>query len=774
MLKLSSLVCVILFSSSLFAQGNSSTTNKNRPKIGLVLSGGGAKGFAHIGAIKLLEEVGIKPDYVTGTSMGSIVGALYAMGYTTQEMQNISDTTDWSVVLSNTVSLRDVVMSEKPYYGTFLTELDIKKSGVSLPGGLIEGQNLLEYLSFLSTPVHGIDNFLDFPIPYTCVATDIVTGKPVALNQGNITDAIRASMAIPTAFTPVEYDTLLLVDGGWTRNLPVQEAKDMGADIIISIDVGAPLKTKEELESLVSIIDQTMWILSVQDTEKQLEMSDYVVSPSVQTFSTFDFDKADEIIELGYQEAAKQRDAFEALAKKIYPSGRNEKVIKKPFSDSLYTISNIVVTGTKLTSPSFVSGRLDIKPNVPIPAKEVSRRIGLLYGSMYYKKIGFQLVPLADGTQELRVQLVEDNPSKLKLSFYYDDENSIGINVNMTLRNLVLKNSRLIFDGFISENPILGLKYLKYFGPDQQAFVFGEFRFTNDSRFQWENFYGQEAEYNYREFKSNIGLAYTFDNRLLLALGVGLTSAKMKPTLNPDTIIESYSQTQIPIRLVLSYNTFDRAVFPTQGLKIHASASYMVNTNQSAIVKNDVFGIPKDELQEVVDEELKISPFVMFRFTAQEFFPIAKKLSLYADARLEVGSSDKIGFNEYSKVGGIAPILDFGVPFWGLRRNELKISQLGIASLGFQWNLWGNVFLKGKVNYLNAKYPMNWFFSGDREESFELYGKTHDDIFGFGGELAYNSPIGPLRITLHQNQYSNNLNVFVGIGYNIYKSHNDF
>ncbi len=761
-----SLLLIVLLASNLFAQ----KPTENRPKIGLVLSGGGAKGFAHIGAIKLLEEVGIKPDYITGTSMGSIVGALYAMGYTVDEMQSISDTTDWALVLSNTVSLRDVAMSEKPYYGTFLTELDVKKSGVSLPGGLIEGQNLLEYLSVLTAPVHGIDNFLDFPIPFTCVATDIVHGVPVALNQGNITDAIRASMAIPTAFTPVEYDTLLLVDGGWTRNLPVQEAKDMGADIIISVDVGAPLKTKEELESLVSIIDQTMWILSVQDTEKQLAMSDYLISPPVRGFSTFDFDLADSIIEYGYQEAANQRDVFEALAKRIYPTGKNEKIIEKPFYDMQYKISKVSVIGNNLTSEKFVAGRLNIKKDEPITAHEVSRRIGLLYGSIYYKKVGFQLVPLADGTQELQVQIVEDNPAKLKLSFYYDNENSIGLNLNATLRNLALKNSRLIFDAFISENPIIGLKYLKYFGQNQQSFVFGDIKYTKDARFQWENYYNQVANYNYREFNTNIGVAYTVDNSFLAAISVGLVEATMKPNTNPDTVISSYKQSHVPIRVGLSYNTLDKVVFPSKGFKASANISYLTDNNQTATIQSGFNDFTQDQINEV----LKVDPHLLFNIAIQEYILITKRLSLYADARLEMASVDKIGFNEYSFVGGIAPILNSGAPFWGLARNELKPSQLGMVSAGFQWNVWGNLFVKGKANYLNTKYPMAWFFTGERETQFDLYGETHNGIFGFGGEIAYNSPIGPLRLVLHQNQYSNSLNVFVAIGYNIYKSHNDF
>lgn len=761
---------LLLFSINSYSQSTPKKNAKDRPTIGLVLSGGGAKGFAHIGVIKLLEEVGIVPDYVTGTSMGSIVGGLYSMGYSPKEMQLISDTTNWTAVLSNEVPLTEVTISEKPYYGSFLTELDIKKSGVSLPGGLIEGQNLLELLSVLSRPVHGIDNFHDFPIPFTCVATDIVNGVPVGLSSGNITDAIRASMAIPTAFTPVEYDSLLLIDGGWTRNLPVQEAKDMGADIIISVDVGAPLKTKEELQSMISILDQTAWLLSVRDTEKQIEMSDFVINPPVGTFSTFAFTEADTIIDLGYQEASKYRAKFEELANKIYGDAKPQPV-EKPFFEEEYLISSIEVNGTKLTSPKFVKGRLLIDEDKPITAQEVAEKIGLLYGSLYYKKIGFQLVPQADSTQKLLVNVVEDNPAKLKLSFYYDSENSIGINLNTTLRNLVLKNSRLIFDFFVSENPILGMKYLKYMGLDQQAFVFGDFRFTRDSDYLWQNLYGQQSGFSYNEIMGNIGAAYTFDNRLMLAGSIGYVGAKAKPTTNADTIVDQWNQNQTPIKATIVYNTFNRAVFPTKGMKIHSYVSYNANINHTARLKPEFSSFS----QELADSVTNIDPFFMLRVSVQQYIPLSSKFSLYWDGRLEMGSESRIGFNEFSKVGGVAPILNTAVPFWGLTRNELNISQLGMLSAGFQWNFMDKTYFKAKVNYLNSQYPMEWFHpNGNREDTFELYGNTYSELFGFGAELAYDSPIGPLRLVVHKNQYNSNLHVFVGIGYNIYKSDGDF
>ncbi len=215
-----------------------------RPKVGLVLSGGGAKGLAHIGVLRAMEKAGLTPDYITGTSMGSIVGGLYAIGYSADEIDSIVSTVDWDELLTNEIPLSDIAIEEKEYYGRYIAELPIEGVKVSLPKGLIEGQKLTELLTRLTRPAHGISDFSKFPIPFACVAANIETGLPEVLNKGFLPEAIRASMSIPTVFTPIEIDDKLLVDGGLVRNFPVQEVLDMGADIVIGVFVSSDLESK--------------------------------------------------------------------------------------------------------------------------------------------------------------------------------------------------------------------------------------------------------------------------------------------------------------------------------------------------------------------------------------------------------------------------------------------------------------------------------------------------------------------------------------------------
>lgn len=740
------------------------------PTVGLVLSGGGAKGFAHIGVIELLEEAGIKPDYITGTSMGAIVGGLYAMGYSVEDMKRIADTTDWTMILSNTVPLSDVTYIEKPYYSTFITELNITKKGITLPEGLIEGQNLMAKLSALTAPVHGIYDFTAFPIPFTCVATDIERGVPVALNKGNIANALRASMAIPTAFTPVVKDSMLLIDGGWTRNLPVQEAKDMGADIIIAVDVGSALKSKDQLTNLMAILDQTAWILSAQDTEKQMKMSDYLVQPKVGTYSTFDFPKSAEIIAKGYETAAQQKAVFEQLAKKINAVGRGTQVKPVHTPDSLFTIAKVRVEGNKLTTTKYIRSRMNMKPFGKYSLTHITDKITMLYGSLYYKKVNFELIPFDSNASELVIRVVEDNPAKLKFSFYYDSENSIGVNLNLTTRNLFVKNSRMVVDAFISENPVVFGQFFKYVSKRQNMFLYLDGRYTKNSRFEARNVFGNEALYNYREAYGNLGFAYTDKNNLILGANIGVNGANARPKVNSDSIITRWNEKNNVLHGFLYLNSLNKAVFPTHGTRFLVDLGYDYNVHHKATLSDDF--TPEEEA--FLNEWLRVVPHVQFKFVYDKYYALSKKWALHGGVRMSMFSESSIGFNDYSKVGGISPILTSAVPFWGVARNAISVSQYGMASAGGQYEMFENFYLRAKLNYMNTNYPMNWIDPNRPEETFTLGTGTHSSIWGAGFEMAYNTPFGPVRLVMHGNEYESDLKVFVAIGYNIYKTHGEF
>jgi NTE family protein len=291
---------------SVFQDGNKSMP----PKIGLTLSGGGAKGLAHVGVLHIIDSLGIKIDYVTGTSMGSIVGGMYAAGYTASELEEIALTLDWPSLFSSRASLRYTHPGKREEFGRYIAELPIENGSIKLPSGAIEGQQMWNVLSDFFFNVRNISDFNDFPIPFACVATDVLTGDTVVLNSGDIVAAIRASISIPSVFTTIEIDNRQLVDGGVVMNFPVVVAKDMGADFIIGVNVSRGPIENRKLETPLDIIYQMGTYLDARNFQKNKELTDIYLEPDLEEYTAASFNNPREIIERGKQIARKNIDKF--------------------------------------------------------------------------------------------------------------------------------------------------------------------------------------------------------------------------------------------------------------------------------------------------------------------------------------------------------------------------------------------------------------------------------------------------------------------------------
>ncbi|MDH3925395.1 MAG: patatin-like phospholipase family protein, partial [Xanthomonadales bacterium] len=247
---------------------------EGRPKIGLVLSGGGARGGAHVGVLKALEEMNVPIDFVAGTSMGAIIGGLYASGYSADEIEKLLIETDWKKALTDKPARRDRTMRKKDLERQFLIpyRIGFNKGSLQLPLGVIEGQHLDQVFHQMLLPVVGINDFDDLPLPFRAIATDLVTGEAVVLSSGSLANSLRASMSVPGVFAPVKIDGRLLVDGGMANNLPVNIVREMGADIVIAVDISTPLLTEEQLTSILSVTEQLTSFLTRRATEAQIAL----------------------------------------------------------------------------------------------------------------------------------------------------------------------------------------------------------------------------------------------------------------------------------------------------------------------------------------------------------------------------------------------------------------------------------------------------------------------------------------------------------------------
>ncbi|MFZ3273166.1 MAG: patatin-like phospholipase family protein, partial [Lutibacter sp.] len=268
-------------------------------KVGLVLSGGGAKGFAHVAVLKVLEEAGVRIDYIGGTSMGAIIGGLYASGYSPNQLDSIIKITDFNKILTDDLPRKSKPFYDKEHSEKYILTVPIKDRKLGMPTALSNGQSVLNLLTSLTQHVNSISDFSKLPIPFICIATNLETGKQEVLNKGFLPEAILASGSFPTLLAPVEIDGKLLTDGGIINNFPVDEVKAMGADVVIGVDIQSGLAHKEELNSAVKILNQIVGFQMYKSMEYKYDSLDLVIKPNMETFNVVSFDKSKEIMIAG-------------------------------------------------------------------------------------------------------------------------------------------------------------------------------------------------------------------------------------------------------------------------------------------------------------------------------------------------------------------------------------------------------------------------------------------------------------------------------------------
>src|SRR5688572_19320751 len=309
----------LLAAATVSAQPEPAGVSAQRPRLGLVLSGGGARGAAHIGVLKVLEENRIPVDAIAGTSMGAVVGGLYASGLSASDIERVMTSVDWQDAFRDRPARTDLNFRRKLEDQNFLVKfpLGLKGRKFRLPRGLVQGQKLTQILRGLTLPVAQIESFDDLAIPFRAIATDIVTGDRVILDHGDLTTAMRASLSAPGVFAPVDSDGRMLVDGGLSSNLPIDVARQMGVDILIVVDCGFPLLERGKLVSVATVSNQMLAILIRHNTAEQrktLKQSDVVIDPALGDFSSLDFTAHAEAMRIGEEAARGQSQRLAALS----------------------------------------------------------------------------------------------------------------------------------------------------------------------------------------------------------------------------------------------------------------------------------------------------------------------------------------------------------------------------------------------------------------------------------------------------------------------------
>jgi len=711
-----------LFSLSLIQAQD--TLINHRPKIGLILSGGGAKGLAHIGVLKVLEEAGIRPDYIGGTSMGSIVGALYAIGYDADSLEKIVKSTDWDYYLGDEISRRNLTIEEKEDNDRFFIFFPVKDNKIKIPSGVVNGQNIENLFNRLCAPVYDKRDFSEFQIPFLCVATDIETGDEVVFKQGYLPQVIRASMSIPSIFNPIELNGKLLVDGGVVNNFPVAQVKDMGMDILIGVDVGFQYYKKEELNSIFRIIEQSVFFYGEELNEYNESLCDILIEPSLEEFNASSFNSADTIIARGELIARKYFDQFKSIADSLKTYDQNYGPDQNlPGIDSLQ-IMEIRINGLEKVSGSLVTGKLQMNVFDKVTPGDIETAIDRLYSSLYFDKITYELEDLSIGTR-LIVNVVERKGGQFRVGMHYDSNYKAAIILNTTFRNLLLDGSKLSLSLALGENPFFKASFFKNngwkpgYGINFESNEFDVFVYDEGRKI---------SSLSYSESKTQIFTQSIFWNSYTIGGGVEFEANRIKPKIDPALGAETSTSSYLNYYGFLRLDTYDNISFPKKGMRLNS------------------------QLKIITNKDILPMAFLATRFS--QAINLSDRLTYINNLYGGAVDGDSIPYQYNFFLGGQNPIMRNGVvPFVGLDFLEKEGRNVLAIQGNLQYELLNNFYITLKGSAGNLKNNFNQLLNTDNIYS------------GYGLSLGYDSFIGPIEVSVMKSSNRAGILGFVNVGF---------
>lgn len=749
---------------------------EKKPKVALVLSGGGAKGIAHLPTLQTLDSLGIVPDLIVGNSMGSIMGALYAMGYTGDSIFNIVKKARWDKLMGGGVSLKDVSAEEKAEYHRYMVELDFEHRKLKIGNSLLNDQNLVEFLTVLTFPVYDVNDFDDLPIPFRALATDIVNGEEVILSDGSLAFAMRASMSIPGVFQAVPYKETLLVDGGLLNNFPVDIAKNLGADIIIGSDVGLQAFTKERLENLSSLLMQTTMLNSNLKRPQNRALCDILIDHSKNiTYSTGDFKSGLEIYEQGKGAVQQNMDTLIALSKIL--KQYEQRQVKLPPARDEFSMDSITYSGISENNLALVKARTDIEVDTPYNIQDVIAGVNRAMGTTLFRQIAYNLV-INEETVALQLQGVERSPHQIKGALHYDGYHGIGIIGNYTGRNIIGNASRIVITADIAEQPKLRIQYQKNFGHDRNWWwrteLYGQ-QFKQKVFLQGSYVDNVRNRYHAVDNQFNRNLSSL---RSYVGLGLKYHNTNIRPTIDPklnESIFKfsKYNNYDIELYAQYNYSSMDEVLFATQGRVLQGSLgrslSNYLNVDFTDPTIPDYTGAANGFTRIGFDHENRF--LLSNRFAA--IIGTSAHFILEDSVKEDDISSSNLTLNSKYYLGGNLRTArsEFYV-FPGLQEEELVVSQFVKLNLGMQINAMNNIYITphvdiASVGFGNFKDYVNNVFSSNGKWS-DLTDPSI--LISAGTTFSYNTILGPVNFDMSWVNNIDKVRFFIGIGLHLDRS----
>lgn len=690
-----------------------------KPKIGLVLSGGGAKGFAHIGVLKVIEEAGIKIDFIGGTSMGAVVGGLYASGYNAAQIDSIVRVTNFDNLLIDYIPRSSKSFYEKRNDDLYALILPFNKFRIGAPQSLSKGMFNYNLFNKLTLHVRHVRDFKKLPIPFLCVATDIECGEQVVIDKGILAQALSASSALPSVFSPVILDGRLLIDGGVTNNYPIEEVRKLGADIIIGVDVQNGLRDREQLNDATKILFQINNLQMIEKMKLNSKNTDIYIKPDTKDYGAVSFEKAKEIILRGEEAAFSVYEKMDQLGDKLNPYRKPKLKIE---SDSL-KIVDIVCNNLMSYSRHYIEGKLKFKSGAKIRYEDLEMGINNIDATHNFGAITYSLEPNGLG-DDLVLNFIE-NPIKtyLKFGLHYDGLYKSAVLVNITNKKTFFKNDIASFDLIIGDNIRYNLDY----------YVDNGYNLSYGFKSQLNQFNKNVTEeisslsaapladvnsinIDFLDLTNQFYFQSIFAQTFLVGAGleykyVNIASETLAAT-NPVLDKSNYSS----VFAYMKYDSFDNQYFPTKGGYFTSDLhNYLFSSNYTGKFKP--FSIAKVD----AGFALKILKNTTFKFQTEFGFTIG---------------ADSVPFFDFVLGGyGFVPLNNFR-PFYGYDFLSIAGNSYLKSSATIDYEIFKKNHLNFSANYANVED--NYFESID----WISLPKYSGYAIGYGLETI----IGPLEV----------------------------
>jgi NTE family protein len=644
MKKLLLLVSLLIFTQISLGQDNNK--QNKRPKVGLVLSGGGAKGLAHIGVLKVIDSLGIKVDYIAGTSMGAIVGGLYASGYNANQLETIFSNIDVDALLQDYTPREAKSFYEKRNDEIYALILPFNKFKLGLPSGLSKGLYNFNLISLLTKHVSNVRDFNQLPIPFLCIATDAETGEKVVLEKGILAQNMIASGALPTLYNPVEINGRLLIDGGVVDNYPIEELLAKGVDVVIGVDVQDGLKSREELKGVTSLLSQINNFSMIEKMAQKQKATNIYIKPDIKGFSVVDFERGEAIIFKGKQKALE----FVPLLLP-YVNSKSKQTNAVIVQDSIY-IKEVSFNKLDNFTRAYILGKLKFKRNIKISNKQFQKGISNLNATQNFSAINYYFEKAQDG-DNLILQLKEnENNTFLKFGLHYDELYKSGILLNYTKKKFFVKNDVVSLDLILGDNIRYNFDYYIdngfywSFGFNSKLTTFNRNVTSNITRDLAIDPSVSAINVDFFDLSNQAYLQTIFAQKFSIGSGVEFKYLRLRSeTLqNSNSVFESSNY--LSLFGFVKYDSFDKKYFPKTGWNFNSelryyiySSDYINNFERFSIAKAD-FGFAQP-----------IAKHVTFKFQSEGGFSIGERSVSYFDFIL--------GGYGFQQVNNIKPFLGY-------------------------------------------------------------------------------------------------------------------